>query len=256
MPVHDWTRVIAGAFHHFHHEWISTISKSLNSGVLPDDCYAMAEQIAGGFGPDVLTLSTALTTALATGQEHVAGFFDGDAVGGSTVLVTSQPQVRFSSRLDGEAWSPKSSRIAIRHRSGDGVIAMIEIVSPGNKSSRYAMKRFVDKSLELLESGVHLLLIDLFPPGPRDPNGIHAAIWSEMQPEAPFELPADEPLTLVAYAAGDGIEAFIEPVAVGKVLPDMPLFLTHWGHVSVPLEATYRAAFDAVPRRWQAELVI
>jgi hypothetical protein len=56
MPVHDWTRVTAGIFHDFHHEWISAIKRALNSGLLPPGYYALAEQIAGGMGPDVLTL--------------------------------------------------------------------------------------------------------------------------------------------------------------------------------------------------------
>lgn len=37
-------------------------------------------------------------------------------------------------------------------------------------------------------------------------------------------------------------------------MPDMPLFLEPDRYVPVPLEATYRAAFEAVPRRWQQEL--
>ena len=35
----------------------------------------------------------------------------------------------------------------------------------------------------------------------------------------------DKPLTLAAYAAGPEIVAYIEPVAVGDVLPDRPVFL-------------------------------
>ncbi len=50
MPVHDWTRVIAGTFHDFHHEWIMAIKRTLNSGLLPSEYYAMAEQITGGLG--------------------------------------------------------------------------------------------------------------------------------------------------------------------------------------------------------------
>src|SRR4051794_25534859 len=56
MPVHDWTRVNDGTFHDFHHTWIADIKRALNAGLLPDDYYAMAEQQAAGFGPDVLTL--------------------------------------------------------------------------------------------------------------------------------------------------------------------------------------------------------
>ena len=56
MPIHDWTRVEAGIFHHFHHDWITEIARALNHGILPADYYALAEQFAAGFGPDVLTL--------------------------------------------------------------------------------------------------------------------------------------------------------------------------------------------------------
>ena len=59
MPMHDWTRVAAGIYHDFHHEWISEIKRSLNRGVLPEGFYALAEQHAAGFGPDVLTLQDA-----------------------------------------------------------------------------------------------------------------------------------------------------------------------------------------------------
>src|SRR5206468_2795490 len=56
MPVHDWTRVDAGIFHAFHHDWITDLARTLNRGILPEDYYALPEQHAAGFGPDVLTL--------------------------------------------------------------------------------------------------------------------------------------------------------------------------------------------------------
>ena len=59
VPIHDWTRVEAGIFHHFHHSWIEEIARTLNRDILPGDYYAMAEQFASGFGPDVLTLQGA-----------------------------------------------------------------------------------------------------------------------------------------------------------------------------------------------------
>src|SRR5262245_5434208 len=56
MPIHDWTRVTAGVFHHFHQRWIGAISDALNAGRLPVGYYALAEQVAGNLGPDVLAL--------------------------------------------------------------------------------------------------------------------------------------------------------------------------------------------------------
>src|SRR5262249_13649324 len=39
MPVHDWTRVEAGIFHAFHHDWITDLARALNQGILPEDYY-------------------------------------------------------------------------------------------------------------------------------------------------------------------------------------------------------------------------
>jgi len=66
-----------------------------------------------------------------------------------------------------------------------------------------------------------------------------------------FVLPAGKPLTLAAYTGGQSPEAFVEPVAVGASLPDMPLFLTPDVYVAVPLEATYQSSWEAVPSFWR-----
>lgn len=71
-------------------------------------------------------------------------------------------------------------------------------------------------------------------------------IWDRLRDE-PFALPPDNPLTLAAYAAGPEIVAYIEPVAVGDVLPDRPIFLTPDTYVNCPLEATYEAAWSVFP---------
>jgi hypothetical protein len=147
----------------------------------------------------------------------------------------------------------KRRTIVIRHTGGDRIVALIELVSPGNKSASHALRSFVEKAVEALYRGYHLLIVDLFPPTSRDPNGIHGAIWREFSDD-PFELPADSPLTLVAYSAGPRKKAYIEPPAVGRELIDMPLFLEPERYVNVPLEATYQAAYRGVPRRWKAVL--
>jgi len=54
MPLHDWTRVDAGTFHHFHSIWITHLSEWLNGGALPEGYYALAEQHAGLMVGDVL----------------------------------------------------------------------------------------------------------------------------------------------------------------------------------------------------------
>jgi hypothetical protein len=240
MPIHDWTRVDAGIFHAFHHRWISAISDVLNTGLLPQDYYALPEQVAAGFGPDVLRL-----------QEQRSNQDEPNS-GGVAIAraLRTRPQTRFMAETDAEFYRRKKSSIAVRHVSGDRIVAMVEIVTPGNKATAHAFQAFVDKACELLEHRIHLLIVDPFPPGRRDPNGVHASIWQNVQ-EQLFQLPADKPLALVAYECDLTTRAYIEPVAVGDVLPDMPLFLEPNGCVMVPFEVTYQTAYAVLPRRWQ-----
>jgi hypothetical protein len=230
MPVHDWSRVDANVFHHFHQRWSVAICDALNSGLLPPGYSALVEQHAGGLVPDVLALKRGSRPA-----------------GGS--LTDTLPKTRLVRRAK-SVLAARANRIAIRHRLGE-IVCILEIVSPGNKSGRAALRAFIDKALECLRQGIHLVVIDILPPTPRDPQGMHKAIWDEIE-EEPFELPSDKPLTLAAYVAGDmftGIEttAYVELVGVGDTLPDMPAYLDQSGYVSVPLEATYQAAWATCP---------
>jgi Protein of unknown function (DUF4058) len=239
MPIHDWTRVDAGIFHDFHSTWVVEIKRALNAGLLPSDYYALAEQIASGLGPDVLTLRRP-----ANNPPPV------EDPGGGTALATAPPKVRYHALAEQGLYARKTKTVVVRHRSNHKVVAMLEILSPGNKGSRNSLKAFVRKAEDALFAGIHLLLVDLFPPGPRDPEGIHRAVWGEEEEDDFVWLP-DKPLTLVAYVGGLAPEAYIEPVAVGDPLPEMPLFLTPEVYVPVPLEATYASAWEAVPSFWR-----
>jgi hypothetical protein len=243
MPMHDWIKVPDGIFHAFHHGWIHEIARFLNEGILLGDYYALPEQVAAGFGPDVLTLHTQRSD-----DEDASN--GGGLATATAVRTQARPQTRFVAESEGEFYRRKRSSIVIRHVSGDEIVAMIEIVSPGNKASRRAFDAFLDKAFELIEQRIHLLIVDPFPPGPRDPNGVHAAIWQEVGGGS-FQLPADKPLTLVAYECDLTTRAYIEPIAVGDVLPDMALFLEPNGCVMIPLERTYQTAFSVLPRRWR-----
>lgn len=242
MPVHDWTRVDAGIFHHFHLEWIADLSRTLNNGLLPGGYYALAEQLTSGFGPDVLTL-----------QRPGGGMVEAEDPVGGVTLATAPPRVQYRFRAEPDEYAAKARNVVIRHRSGHRVVAMIEIISPGNKSNRHAIAAIVRKATEVLRAGIHLLVVDLFPPGPRDPQGLHKAIWDEFI-ENDFTLASDKPLTLAAYRSDTYPEAFVQPTAVGATLTDMPLFLSPEVYVPVPLETTYQSAWDAVPVFWREVL--
>ena len=67
--------------------------------------------------------------------------------------------------------------VAVRHVSGDRIVAVVEVVSPGHKAARQPLRSFVEKATQMLEKRVHLLILDVLPPTRRDPQGIHGAIW-------------------------------------------------------------------------------
>ena len=240
MPVHDWSRVAAEIFHDFHHAWIEEIKRALNAGLLPSDYYALAEQRTAGYGPDVLALQ------VDSGDDN--GFDAPNQRNGG--LMVAKPQVAVTAETDMEFYRRKQNVVAVRHVSDDRVVALVEIVSPGNKSSRAALRSFVEKTAQLLDQRIHLLILDLHQPGSFDPQGIHGAIWEEIA--EPWVAPSDRPLTLVGYESALTVRAFVQPLAIDDVLIDMPLYLEPDGYVPVPLNETYLRAFDALPKRWRS----
>src|SRR3954451_21045371 len=152
MPILDWTRVDAGLFHAFHQQWIIALCNALNSGGLPADYFALPEPSIRGPVPDVLPLR------LSAGEDG------GDSQHRSGLAVAAvPPRVRLVQRSEEGIYARKADRVTVRHRHGE-VVAVVEIVSPGNKASTSELRAFVEKASTLIRQGIHLLVIDLFPP--------------------------------------------------------------------------------------------
>ena len=209
------------------------LTNALNGGALPDGFFALAEQVISVPIPDVVTLQR---------REDLGGPRKSE---GGIALAAAPPQARYVLSAEPDRYASKANRIVIKHQLGQ-VVAVIEVVSPGNKSSQHALRSFVEKAAELLRGGINLLVVDLFPPSPRDPQGLHKVIWDEIQDE-PFELPPDKPLTIAAYSAGETMTAYVEPVAAGDSLPSLPIFLDARTYVPAPLEGTYQMTWDKCP---------
>lgn len=231
MPIHDWTRVGANVYHDFHTVWLVAIRAALNNGLLPPGFYARAEQTMRTMGPDVLTLQTRPAQPTPNGAASTA---------------TAADRVHYRATAAPRLPPNRLRRIGIRHSSGDRLVAIIELVSPGNKAARYAVRSFVSKVVRAVNEGVHALVIDPFPATRRTLHGLHSLIWEELGGER-FAQPADQPLTLAAYEAAEpASRCYVEPLAVGQPLPDMPLFLEPDYSIDLPVEATYLAAWAEV----------
>lgn len=247
MSVHDWTLVDAGIYHDFHMSWITHLKERLNEGLLPKGYYAMSEQHAGRRIADILTLHA--NTPLSDWPPPPL------PAAGGTILAESPPKVRHKRSIEQELRSRRRS-LSIRHVSGHHLIAIVEIVSLANKDRPQSIVQFAEKVESMLNAGIHVLLVDLFPPGLHDPQGMHDAIQQCLNSfEERYDLPADEPLTLASYVAGPCVEVYLERLAVGGVLPDdMPLFLHPDRYINVPLESTYQQAYRGVPEFWREVL--
>lgn len=244
MPVHDWSRVDAGIFHGFHTLWVTALNNALNDGLLPRDYYAYPEQHAGQFVADLLTLHAAPRQVDPPPLSSSGGL----------ALAEAPPRVRLREELSPSARSRRRT-LAIRHVSGHRLVAVIEIVSPANKDRAEHVEDLLGKIAAMLAARIHVLLVDPHLPGKFDPQGLHAAVrdtYGDMP--AAYEVPAAEPLTLASYRADAPPEAYIEHLAIGQPLPDMPLFFQPQRYINVPLEDTYQTAFRGVPSIWREQL--
>ncbi len=236
MPLHDWTPIEDGIFHDFHFEMIRAVKRLLNAGLLPSEYYALAEQIAGGPGPDTLALHRG-----------------GAAVGSPGTRTLPRPAPT-TERARTRIRARPGHRIVVRHVSGHRPVSVVEVVSRSNKDTLEHLHSFLDKADESLRAGVHLLIIDLFPPGRRDPAGLHGAIWHRLFRRR-VDPVADGARTFVSYESDSRIRAYVRRASVGDPLPEMPLFLKPDACVHVPLESAYTEALDAFPEAQRERLL-
>src|SRR5215203_5404859 len=108
MPVHDWSKVEAGVFHDFHHELITAVKHTLNSGVLPEGYYAMADQVVGPGHPDVVGLQRrppANNAPTASGA-------------GQAAALLAAPTVHHEDAADPKRRVARRKRVSVRHVTG------------------------------------------------------------------------------------------------------------------------------------------
>ena len=238
MPLHDWTRATPGMFPDFHSGWLTDLKRTLNRGLLPPGYYAMAEQRASLYGPDVLTLTARPRPVPPTIGNGVA---------------VAEP--RSDRKVVSHALPAAGRAVTIRHAAGERVVAVIEVVSPANKDRPEHVGDFAGKVVALVRGGIHVAVIDILPPGPHDPDGLHGAVWPglDTEPEA-SRPPADRPFSFAAYRADDPPTAFLSYVALGQPLPGLSLFLDGGVFVEVPVEQTYMTNYNELPAELKAVL--
>ena len=141
MPFQNWSQVPSGLFHDFHQSWSIRIKDALNSGRLPAGLAALVEQRSGPREADVLAIE----------GHRQRSRPDEETAGG--LATVARPVTRIVQRSSREIDSVRANRIVVKHHLGR-IIAVIEIMSPGNKDSRAALRDFVEKTVDFVRAGV------------------------------------------------------------------------------------------------------
>jgi len=128
--------------------------------------------------------------------------------------------------------------------AGLTLVAVIELVSPGNKDRHAERLAFATKCASYLAQGVSLIVVDVVTN--RQAN-LHNEIIRLMEAAPDQAFPADVNLYATAYrpvrrGESEEIDLWMRSLALGAPLPTLPLRLTGDLFIPVDFEAAYQEA--------------
>lgn len=201
-------------WHSFHNAWATYLASQLNA-ILPAGYFAEAN-VQFGVEIDVAALQ----------EPGVAGVEPG--------WTPPLPQASHPFEMAGVV-----VEVQLFSRSGGPQLAgAIELLSPANKDRPAHRDAFVAKCVTYLQAGVGLVVVDVVTERPAD---LHRELLLRLGMADPGPGPT---LSGSAFrpVERDGVrvlDVWREPLAVGQVLPTLPLWLRGGLCLPVELEATY-----------------
>jgi hypothetical protein len=226
MPLHDWTD--RPGWEGLHIFWMTEMARILRVELPPGYRAVIGSSPLVAIGATAVKPDVAVTNGSHPPRPKIAP------------LVTPEPDVEVAVATLQEDASVQVER--------DGrLVAVVELVSPRNKDRPTSREQYAARYLSYLQSGVHLLLVDVHrrPLGFSFPQLIAASLQ--------FELPVPPAPSVVSYRVGASaatggrmLAVWQHPLIMGDPLPRMPLSLTLDEAVMIDLESTYaRAAADS-----------
>ena len=218
-------------WHAFHNAWATYISSDLNQR-LPEGYFAEAN-VQFGIEIDVATFEEAGTEA----PPQTASSKDIDDLPTASSTGWSVPAPTHTIPI--AILTDTVEVLVFNREAGPTLAGAIELVSPANKDRPAHRDAFVSKCVAYLQQGVGLVVVDIVTD--RRAN-LHDGLLTRLH--ASGVGPWEAELYVVAYrpvqhAGQPSLDMWQVPIAVGRALPTMPLWLR--GHLcfSVDLEATY-----------------
>jgi len=236
MPLLDHFHPPLYPHHHwesFHSNWATRIADGI-AAVLPPDFQVEEHTHAGpGFEIDV---------AAYEGETAVEGSASGSPALAIRAAPAYAPPVPDRTM---PAVFPDTFEVRIfSTAAGLTLVAVIELVSPGNKDRPAERRAFAAKCASYLAQGVSLIVVDVVTN--RHAN-LHNDVMRLMEAAPDLDFPADVTLYAAAYRPvrrGEQaeIDLWLRRLALGAPLPTLPLRLTGDLFVAVDFEAAYQEA--------------
>jgi hypothetical protein len=218
-------------WHAFHNAWATYIASQLNQQ-LPEGYFAEAN-VQFGIEIDVATFEDAgpgPAHALSSGE-----LADRAPTASSTGWTAPVP----TQTIPLSILTDVVEVLVFDREAGPTLAGAIELVSPANKDRPTHRDAFVSKCAAFLHQGVGLIVVDVVTD--RRAN-LHEELLARLH--APRGVPLQADLYAAAYrpvtrAGQPSLDIWQEPLAVGRSLPVMPLWLR--GNLCLPvnLDATY-----------------
>jgi hypothetical protein len=223
-PLHPWE-----SFHTF---WIAAIGEGLNRS-LPQRYFAVVQTHLG--------MAVEADMAEFEGEEGAEEELSDGQGGGVAVQAYAPP----AATMTLPAYFPDVFEVqVIDRREGARLVAVVELVSPGNKDRSEARRAFAAKCGAYLQRGIGLVAADIVTS--RQAN-LHDEMATMMGLGPEYAMPAQTYLYATAYRpvrrqGQDLIDVWAAPLAVGSALPTLPLALLGAGPIPLDLEASYADA--------------
>jgi hypothetical protein len=236
MPLFDHFQPPLYPHHHwesFHSNWATRIADGI-AALLPTD-FQVEEHTHGGVGFEI----DVATFQSASSQDHPA---TAGPVLATLAAPTYAPPVPDHTI---PAAFPDTFEVRVFNTTaGLTLVAVIELVSPGNKDRPAERLAFATKCASYLAQGVSLIVMDVVTN--RHAN-LHNEIMRLMEIGPDLHFPTDVKLYVTAYRPArrdqdEEIDVWMRPLALGAPLPTLPLRLTGDLFVPVDFESAYQEA--------------
>jgi hypothetical protein len=208
----------------FHHAWATSIAWHLNTRLLPKGYDAEPE----------ISVGPELEIDVATMERSTPG-----KRAQTAVLARSRP--KFALKVDFSHLEECEIRV-YRDLGGADLCAAIELISPANKDRVGARRTFAAKCAGYLRNGIGVIIIDI---ATSTRGNLHDELFKNLETKGrgrDWKSPTG--LYAVSYRAATfrdspRIEVWPELLTLGKMLPEMPLWLSNDLSVSLNLEESY-----------------